>query len=48
MTPPSMSEIETSKPLVNWLSHSFSMKTSFTGSVSVDRLTLLLMIDLTT
>jgi hypothetical protein len=34
-----MSDIETSEPLINWLSLSFSVKTLFTGSVSVDRLT---------
>jgi hypothetical protein len=47
MTPPSVSEIETPKPSVNWLGHSFSMKISFTGSVSVDRI-ILRMIELTT
>jgi hypothetical protein len=48
MTPSSTGEIETSEPSINWLSHSFKMKTQFIGSVSVDRLTLMRMIDLTT
>ena len=48
MTPSSTIEIETSKPSVYRLSHSFSMKTSFTGYVGVSLLTLLLIIDLAT